>query len=116
MISLSIESPWSVQSVELSNVTKSSVVVSWDPPIFTGNTAITNYSIAVLDEKNQSVAISCSSSMLANDCVVPADTTWTNISRLVPFSRYYIHIWASNIIGNSGKTILSTTTDETSKI
>lgn len=95
---------------------ESSFTVSWNPPIFSGNTAIRNYSIAIKNANNQLLAISCSSSLVRNDCVVPAAITSTNFTGLAPFSRYNIQIWASNLIGNSGKTITSTTTDETCKI
>ena len=89
-------------------------MVTWNPPIFIGNTALTNYSVSIANAKNDILAISCSSSNISQGCVVTPKVTSTMYSGLAPYSRYHIKVWASNIIGNSGKESVSTTTDETS--
>ena len=92
-------------------------MVSWDAPIFTGNTPLTNYTVSVTNaNNNRLVQIPCTLSLTSNGCIVSPTTTSTNITGLLPDSRYNIQIWASNIIGDSGKELASETTDETSKI
>ena len=91
-------------------------MVSWDAPIFTGNTPLTNYSLLVTNANNELVQISCSLSLIRDGCVVSPMMTSTNITGLLPDSRYNIQIWASNIVGDSGKEFVSQTTNETSRI
>ena len=91
-------------------------MISWNRPIFIGNTALTNYSLSIKNAKNDILAISCSSSIISQGCVVTPNVTSTIYSGLAPYSHYHVEVWASNIIGNSGKESISTSTDETSKL
>ena len=92
-----------------------SFMITWNSPIFIGNTALTNYSVSIMNSSNNVLAMSCSSSIISQGCVVMPSVTSTNYSGLIPYSRYHVRVWASNIIGNSGKESVSITTDETSK-
>ena len=104
-----------MQNVQISKIMPRSFMVSWNPPTFIGNTALTNYSVSIMNAKNDILPISCSSSIISQGCVVTPNVTSTVYSSLAPYSRYHVKVWASNILGHSGKESISTTTDETSK-
>ncbi|RDD35988.1 Tyrosine-protein phosphatase Lar, partial [Trichoplax sp. H2] len=102
--------PSSVQQAQASNITATNITISWIPPIFDGYSPIINYTLQLYNHLNSTLNSRCMSSLTEQGCIVT--NTLTRLYNLKPYSSYFLHIWASNAIGQSGKEILSIKTDE----
>ena len=105
-----IEYPWSVENPQVHNINANSISISWLPPAFDGYSPITKYTIQLFDNANNIINNSCQSTLINDNCVITStSTTYDNLS---PYTQYYLRIWATNNIGNSGIVELSVRTNE----
>ncbi|RDD38184.1 Hemicentin-2, partial [Trichoplax sp. H2] len=103
--------PAAISKITVSNITASALNVSWLPPSFNGYTTITNYTVEIILQFNNTVINqSCYDSLISNGCVITFP--FTTITSLIPYQNYSINIWASNIAGNGRKMAITVQTDE----
>jgi len=87
------------------------VVVSWKAG-FDGNSKILNYTVGISEDNQNFVDARCPGSA-SNACVVSGSSTNASLEDLLPWTMYYIRVFATNKVGRSGRSsVVNTTTDE----
>ena len=86
------------------------VVVSWTAG-FNGNSKIRNYTVEISDDNQKFVDAICPG-LSSSACVVSSSSTNASLEDLLPWTTYFIRVFASNSVGRSGSSVVNTTTDE----
>ena len=99
-------------------VSKSSRVVniSWTAG-FDGNNAITNYKIEISAHDQTSFRdVLCQGSLSRSSCVISSSFTRASLNGLLPWTTYFVRVFASNVVGSSVSSyLLNVTTNEEGK-
>jgi len=87
------------------------VAVSWTAG-FDGNSDILNYTVEI-SENNQSFTDAKCQGLSSSTCVVSSSSTSASLEGLLPWTAYYVRVFATNAVGHSNKSsVVNTTTDE----
>ena len=87
------------------------VVVSWTAG-FDGNSDILNYTVEISEDNQTFVDARCPG-LSDSACVVSNSSTSASLEGLLPWTTYYIRVFATNKLGPSNKSsVVNTTTDE----
>jgi len=87
------------------------VVVSWTAG-FDGNSDILNYTVEI-SEDNLNFADAKCQGLSRSACVVSNSSTSASLEGLLPWTIYYIRVFATNKLGPSNKSsVVNKTTDE----
>ena len=87
------------------------VVVSWTAG-FDGNSKIRNYTVEISEDNQNFVDARCSG-LSSNACAVSGSSTNASLEDLLPWTTYFIRVFATNNVARSGiSTVVNTTTDE----
>ena len=87
------------------------VVVFWTAG-FDGNSDILNYTVEI-SENNQNFTDAKCPGLSSIACAVSGSSTNASLEGLLPWTTYYIRVFATNLIGQSNKSsVVNTTTDE----
>ena len=99
-------------------VSKSSRVVniSWTAG-FDGNSAITNYKIEISAHDQTSFRdVLCQGSLSRSSCVISSSFTRASLNGLLPWTTYFVRVFARNVVGSSvSSSLLNVTTNEEGK-
>ncbi|KAJ7386412.1 hypothetical protein OS493_008536 [Desmophyllum pertusum] len=88
------------------------VNISWMAG-FDGNSAILNYTVKISEDNQNFRNTVCQGSLSNSACVLSNSFTSASLKNLLPWTTYYIQVFARNIIGTStGSSVVNTTTDE----
>ena len=86
------------------------VNISWTAG-FDGNMAIQNYTLEISEDNQAFRDAVCQGSLLKDACVV--SSTSASLESLLPWTKYYVRVFARNMVGSSGgSSIIKVTTDE----
>ena len=87
------------------------VIVSWTAG-FDGNSGILNYTVEI-SEDNQNFTNAKCQGLSSSVCVISSSSTNASLEGLLPWTTYYIRVFATNKVGPSGtSSVVNTTTDE----
>ncbi|PFX14115.1 Down syndrome cell adhesion molecule-like [Stylophora pistillata] len=96
-------------------VSKSSRVVniSWTAG-FNGNSAITNYTVEISEHNQMSFRdAACQGSLSRSSCVISSPFTSASLYGLLPWTTYFVRVFARNMVGSSiGSSLVNVTTNE----
>ena len=95
-------------------VTKGSktVDISWMAG-FKRNSTIQNYTVEISQYNQNFMDAVCQGSLSSNACVVSSYLTKASLTGLLPFTKYFIRVFATNAVGSSkSSSIVNVTTDE----
>ena len=99
-------------------VSKSSRVVniSWTAG-FDGNSAITNYKTEISAHDQTSFRdVFCQGSLSRSSCVISSSFTRASLNGLLPWTTYFVRVFARNVVGSSvSSSLLNVTTNEEGK-
>ena len=88
------------------------VNISWMAG-FDGNSAILNYTVKISEDNQNFRNTVCQGSLSNSACVLSNSFTSASLENLLPWTTYYIRVFARNLIGTStGSSVVNTTTDE----
>lgn len=104
------EPPQRVRNLVAQNISARRISISWLPPLHDGFSAISNYTVQLLNFHQTPLPTTCNSSLSGVMCVVSA--TGTTINNVQPYTQYFIQILAANAIGYSLTTLILVRTDE----
>ena len=86
------------------------VNVSWTAGS-NGNSAIQNYTVQIREDKQNFRDAICQGTLLKNNCVIYS--TRVSIKELLPWTTYYLRVFASNMIGPGNySSVVNVTTEE----
>ena len=86
------------------------VNISWTAG-FDGNSAIQIYTVEIGKDKQTFRDAICQGTLSKNNCVIYS--TRVSIKDLLPWTTYYLRVFATNIIGSSNhSSVVNVTTDE----
>ena len=76
-----------------------------------GNSAIQNYTVEISEDKQTFRDAICQGTLLKNNCVIYS--TRVSIKELLPWTTYYLRVFARNMIGSSDhSSVINFTTEE----
>ena len=86
------------------------VNVSWTAGS-NGNSAIQNYTVEIREDKQTFRDAICQGTLLKNNCVIYS--TRVSIKELLPWTTYYLRVFARNMIGSGNySSVVNVTTEE----
>ena len=86
------------------------VNISWIAG-FNENSAIQNYTVEISEDRQTFRDAICQGTLLKNNCVIYS--TRVSIRELLPWTTYYLRVFATNMIGSSNhSSVVNVTTDE----
>ena len=84
--------------------------ISWTAG-FDGKSAIQNYTVEIGRDKQTFKDAICQGTLSKNSCVIYS--TRVSIKALLPWTTYYLRVFATNMIGSSNRSsVVNVTTDE----